>query len=72
MKKENYYKFIWVLSALLLLGFAIRLGVDYYKYDPITTSAPFYACIIIRALEYLLPSIILFIVGIICKRKFTK
>ena len=33
MKKENYYKFIWVLSALLLLGFAIRLGVDYYKIE---------------------------------------
>lgn len=72
MKKENYYKFMWVMSALLVLGFAIRLGVDYYKYDPITTSAPFYAYIIIRALEFILPSIIVFIVGIFCKRKFTK
>ena len=72
MKKEKYYKFMWIMSVLFVLGFAIRLGIEYYKYDPITTSAPFYACIIIRTLEYLLPSIILFIVGIICKRKFTK
>ena len=72
MKKENYYKFMWVMSALLLLGFVVRLGVDYYKYNPVVTSAPFYVCIIIRGLEFILPSIIAFIVGIICKRKFTK
>ena len=72
MKRENYYKFIWIVSALLILGFVIRLAVDYYKYDPITTSAPFYVNIIIRALEFILPSIIIFIVGIFCRRKFTK
>ena len=72
MKKENYYKLIWGISALLVVGFAIRLGADYYKYDPITTSAPFYVNTIIRASEFILPSIIVFIVGIFCRRKFTK
>lgn len=72
MKRENYYKFIWIVSALLILGFVISLAVDYCKYDPITTSAPFYVNIIIRALEFILPSIIIYIVGIFCRRKFTK
>jgi len=72
MKKENYYKFMWGMSALLVLGFAIRLGADYCKYDPLTTSAPFYACIIVRAFEFMLPSILVFIAGLICKRKYTK
>ena len=72
MKKENYYKFMYGISALLLLGFAIRLGVDYYKYDPLTTSAPFYVNIILRSLEFILPSMIAFAVGIICKKKFAK
>ena len=72
MKKENYYKLIWGISALLVVGFAIRLGADYYKYDPITTSAPFYTYIIVRAFEFILPSILTFIAAAICKRKFTK
>ena len=66
MKKENYYKILYVISAMSLLGFVIRLGADYYKYDYITI--PFY----IRALEFILPGLLIFIAGIICKKKYTK
>ncbi|MDO5564911.1 MAG: hypothetical protein Q4F88_06765 [Eubacteriales bacterium] len=72
MKKENYYKFMYAIAILLLIGFAIRLGADYFKYDSITSSAPFYVFILERALEFILPSIIIFIVGIVCKKKFAK
>lgn len=69
MKKENYYKFMYILSILLVVGFAIGLLIDYYEYDSITTSAPFYVNIIIRGVEFILPSILVLIVGVICKRK---
>lgn len=72
MKKENYYKFLWGISVLLVLCFVIILGVDYYKYNPIITSAPFYTYIIVRALEFILPGFVIFMIGIVCKRKFTK
>lgn len=72
MKKGNYYKFIWWLSLLLVLVFFIMLVLDYCKYNSYTTSAPFYTFVIVRAFEFLLPSIVLFVIGIFCKRKFTK
>ena len=51
--------------------FVVFLAIDYYKYDS-TNSAPFYTFIIARALEFLLPSFITFVIGIFCKRKFAK
>lgn len=48
MKKENYYKIMYAISLLLFLGFILNLVIDYIKYDPIITSAPFYVNIIIR------------------------
>lgn len=72
MKKENIYKFLYAISILLFIGFCIRLGVDFIKYDTITNSAPFYAYIIVRTVEFLLPSIILFIVAKIVNRKYNK
>ena len=32
MKKENIYKFLDIVAALLVVGFAIAFGVDAYKY----------------------------------------
>lgn len=72
MKKENYYKIMYAISLLLFLGFILNIVIDYIKYDPIITSAPFYVNIIIRLTEFLLPSIIFIIIGIIYKNKFSK
>ena len=30
MKKENIYKFLYIVAALLVVGFAIAFGVDAY------------------------------------------
>ena len=70
MKKENYYKFLYVVSAFLILGFCIRLGVDGFRYETSGNSASFYFCIIERAVEFVLPSIIIFIVARILKKKY--
>lgn len=72
MKKENIYKFLYVVSIFLMIGFVIRLGVDYFKYDTYSNSAPFYVFIIERVVEFIIPSIITFIVAKIAKKKYSK
>ncbi len=72
MKKENIYKFLYIISALLIIAFVIRLGVDYFKYNTHTNSAPFYVFIIERTFEFIIPSIIVFIVARIAKNKSNK
>lgn len=70
MKKKQWYKFFNGISILLLIGFVIRLGADYMMYDAQTTSFPFYAKIVERTFEFVVPSIIIFIVGKWIKNKY--
>jgi len=70
MKKQNIYKFLYLVCALFILGFCIKLGVDYFKYDSVLNSAPFHAFVIVRAVEFIVPSIIFFIVARILKNKY--
>ena len=68
MKKENFYKLLYIVSILLILCFFILLGIDYFKYNAMVNSAPFYAFIIVRSLEFILPAAIIFIVAKIIKK----
>ena len=70
MKKKNIYKLLYIASALLTLGFVIHTVVDACRYDSMATSLPFYAFVIVYAVEYLVPGLIVFIAGLICKKKF--
>ena len=74
MKKENIYKFLYIVAALLVVGFAIAFGVDAYKYSNggYLGSAPLYAYALVDAVEYLLPSLAFFVAAIIFKKKFVK
>ena len=74
MKKENWHKFLFVISALLVVGFAIAFSVDAYKYNTggFLGSAPLYAYALVDAVEYLLPSAIAFVAALICRKKFAK
>ncbi len=57
------------LALLLLLLFAFFLGMDCGSYNPMHTSAPFYVCILVRGLEFLLPSGIAFLVACLLWKK---
>ncbi len=72
MKKENIYKFLYAVSLFLIIVFLIRVGIDYFNYDAFNNSAPFYAFVLERVVEFVLPSVIVFIVGIFWKRKYQK
>lgn len=69
MKKEDLYKLLYAVGIFLIIGFAVRLGMDYVKYDNVNNSAPFYIFVLERALEFIAPSIIAFIVGRAVKPK---
>lgn len=72
MKKENIYKLLYAVGIFLIIGFAVRLGADYIKYDNVNNSAPFYTFVLERALEFAVPSIIAFIAGKAMKKKYSK
>lgn len=61
-------KFLNVVAVLLILGFVIRLGADYYKYQNTINFVPFYVFIIGRSIVFLLPSIICFIAAAYVKK----
>lgn len=72
MKKENIYKILYAISAILLSTFVIILGIDYFNYDKINNSAPFSAFVLVRILEFVVPSIIIAIIAKVVKKKFGK
>lgn len=72
MKKENIYKLLYAVCIFLIVGFAIRLGAYYFKYDDMNNSASFYTFVMERVVGFILPSIIVFIVGKVLKKKYSK
>ena len=73
MKKQDIYKILYAASILLIIAFVIISGIDYYTYcNTPAFSAPFYLFIIARAAEFLIPSIIVFIIGRAVKKKYKK
>ncbi len=72
MNKENIYKFWVAVSFILLVVFAIQIGIDYSRYNRALNSAPFSAFLLMRGMEFVLPSLLVFLAGMFCKNKFKK
>lgn len=70
--KENIYKILYVVSILLVVGFTIRFGVDIFRYDSYNSSAPLYAYALVRTVEFIVPSIICFVVALIVRKRHKK
>lgn len=70
MKKEKIYKYLYVVCICLVIVFGIRTGVDYLNYDARGTSFPFYVTIIEGIFEFIIPSIILFVIAKILKQYY--
>jgi hypothetical protein len=65
MKKE---KILFIISVLLIFMFVIITLIDYLKYDE-SYSAPFAVDIFVRTLEFIIPSVIVFLIALFIKRK---
>ena len=57
------------ISFVLVVSFVIRSLFDFAKYNPTTTSFPFYATVLLNALYILVPALLFFVIGLIVKKR---
>ena len=70
MKKISLQGICNIISLILLIVFVIKTVINYFQYDVMLNSAPFYVWIITNAVFILIPALLIFIVGcIIGKRR---
>lgn len=68
MKKTNIVKTCNVVSIILFICFITKTIIDYTQYSSTFNSAPFYVWILANALYFILPAIIVFIIGNVMKK----
>ena len=68
-KFSKLYKFLYFVAVGMIAGFGYQIAVDYAAYDATVNSAPFYATMLVRAGEYLLPSAAAFLAAMFLKKK---
>lgn len=68
MIRKNMHKILYLFSIMLGIAFIIRCGIDFINYDA-ANSAPFYVFVAVDALEFILPSLLVFIAARILKKK---
>lgn len=71
MNKKILPTALYIITALLVIGFGVRLGVDYFKLYEFGSS-PFYVYIIVRFAEFIIPAILCFVIGFILQKKERK
>ena len=59
MRKLDYNKIMYVLGIIFSMLFCVFTIKDYINYDGVNNSAPFYVFVIARAMQFMLPGIIL-------------
>ncbi|MDF2485137.1 MAG: hypothetical protein K0R46_1305 [Herbinix sp.] len=67
MKREHYSKLINALGILFIILFVIVMIIEISNFSPYNTRMPFFMD---RILEFLLPSILCFILARISKNKY--
>ena len=60
---------LFFISLILILGFIFMVDIDWLNYYSIVNSSPFYTFVLVRSLEFLLPSIVSTIIGIILLKR---
>ena len=66
------HKLLYGASALMVLGFCIAVAVDWYQYNSVVNSAPFWVWIVSDALVWLLSALIAFVAGFVAKQRLIK
>ena len=69
MNKTKLIKLCYTLSGLLVMGFIVQTVFDYKQYNTTLNSAPFYLWIVVNAVFYILPAIVVLIVGLLLKKR---
>ena len=72
MKKKTIIKLVNITSILLLLCFVISIVTGYlryYSYDTLN-SAPFSVWVLVDAIYFFVPALLLFVVGMILRKRW--
>ncbi len=65
--KEILGRILLFIALILILGFIIVINIDWLNWY--AYSSPFYINVIVRSVEFLLPSIILIVISILLLKK---
>ncbi len=69
MKKITLYKIFYIAAIILAAAFCVLVAVDSYRYANALNSAPFYVFVLARAVVFLTPALVAFIVGKVIHKK---
>lgn len=69
MDRKKISRICNVVSIVLVIAFAVKCGVDYAAYSPVSNSAPFSLWVEMNAFLFLLPAIIFFVIGRVLRKK---
>jgi hypothetical protein len=69
MKKKNATIICNIISIILIVAFVVKSIVDYFQYSSSLNSAPFYTWIVVNAIYLIVPAIIVFVIGVIIKKR---
>lgn len=69
MNKTFLYKLFYIIAIVLAAVFCVMVAIDSYKYTTTLNSAPFYIFVLVRAITFLLPALISFIIGRVIHKK---
>ena len=67
--KKNIPRIFNIVSAILVAAFVIKSIVDYTHYSNTLNSGPFYVWVLVNTLYFIIPAIIVFVIGIVLKKK---
>ena len=61
-----------IISIVLLIIFIVKVIIDWVRYDTFLNSAPFWLWVAVDAVYFVVPAIIMFIIGLAIKYKHKK
>ncbi len=68
MNRKTISDICFIISAVLAAVFIVKTIINYFQYDPVVNSAPFSAWILVNALSFILPALIISAAGLIIRK----
>lgn len=69
---KNEVKILYIISIGLFFAFFVKTYIDYTNYNSIINSAPFSVWVMVNTIYFIVPSVILLIMGYFINKKNNK
>lgn len=70
--KKKIIKICNLVDVILVIAFVVKSIFDYVHYNPIATSAPYYVNILVNAIYFLLPALLIFVLSLVLKKSIKR